>query len=141
MKTQLIEGINNREVLVGIIGLGYVGLPLAREFLKKDFSILGFDLDDQKIEKLNRAESYIRHISDDFLKEFVTDKKKFAATSDFSRLSEADFILICVPTPLDEHYNPDLSYVINSTKVIAQYLRKGQVIVLESTTDPGTTDE
>lgn len=141
MKPQLIERINNRDVLIGIIGLGYVGLPLAREFLKTDFKILGFDLDDQKIEKLNRAESYIRHIPNDFLKEYVTDKKKFSATSDFSRLSEVDFILICVPTPLDEHYNPDLSYVLNSTRVIAQYLKKGQVIVLESTTYPGTTEE
>lgn len=141
MKPQIIERIENRDVVIGIIGLGYVGLPLAREFLKKDFKILGFDLDKTKIEKLARAESYIHHIHNDFLKEYVIEKKKFAATADFSRLPEADLVLICVPTPLDEHFNPDLSYVINSTRVIAQYLRKGQVIVLESTTYPGTTEE
>jgi len=141
MKDLLIEKIKNRKAVVGIIGLGYVGLPLAREFLKKDFQILGFDLDKNKIEKLNIGKSYIHHIKDDFLKEYVLEKKKFSATSDFSRLTEADMILICVPTPLDEHYNPDLSYVLNSTKVIAQYLRKGHVVVLESTTYPGTTDE
>ncbi len=141
MKEELIAKIENRTGLVGIIGLGYVGLPLAREFLKKNFSILGFDLDDEKIQKINSGKSYIKHISEDFLKEFVLEKKKFSATSDFSRLTEADFILICVPTPLDEHYNPDLSYVLNSTEVIAKYLRKGHVVVLESTTYPGTTEE
>ena len=141
MKDVLIEKIKNRETVVGIIGLGYVGLPLAREFLKKNFSILGFDLDDDKILQLNKGKSYIKHIGDDFLKEFVLDKKKFSATSDFSRLREVDFILICVPTPLDDHYNPDLSYVLDSTGVIARYLRAGQAVVLESTTYPGTTEE
>lgn len=141
MKEKLIKKIENRTGIIGIIGLGYVGLPLAREFLKKNFIILGFDLDQSKIEKINNGKSYIRHISDDFLKEFVIEKKKFSATSDFSRLTEADFILICVPTPLDEHYNPDLSYVLNSTQVISKFLRKGHVVVLESTTYPGTTEE
>lgn len=141
MKEKLISKIENRTGVVGIIGLGYVGLPLAREFLKKNFIILGFDTDDGKIEKINRGKSYIKHISEDFLEEFVIEKKKFSATSDFSRLVEADFILICVPTPLDEHYNPDLSYVLNSTEVIAKYLRIGHVVVLESTTYPGTTEE
>jgi UDP-N-acetyl-D-glucosamine dehydrogenase len=141
MKEILIEKIKNRSVTVGIIGLGYVGLPLAREFLKKDFTILGFDLDDSKIEKLNRGKSYIRHIEEDFLEEYVLGKKKFSATSNFSRLVEADVILICVPTPLDDHYNPDLSYVLNSTRDIAGSLRPGHVVVLESTTYPGTTEE
>jgi UDP-N-acetyl-D-glucosamine dehydrogenase len=141
MKDVLIKKIEDRKAVIGIIGLGYVGLPLAREFLKKDFSILGFDLDDNKIEKLNNGKSYIRHIGEEFLKEYVLEKKKFSATSDFSRLGEADAVLICVPTPLDEHYNPDLSYVLSSTEVVAEYLRKGQVIVLESTTYPGTTEE
>lgn len=141
MKKELIAKIENRDAVVGIIGLGYVGLPLAREFLKKNFTILGFDLDEKKIEKINSGKSYIKHIEDGFLKEFVMDKKKFSATSDFSRLPEADFILICVPTPLDEHYNPDLSYVLNSTGIIAKYLKNGHVVVLESTTYPGTTEE
>lgn len=141
MKEELITRIKNRDAVIGIIGLGYVGLPLAREFLEKDFTLLGFDLDNSKIDKINKGNSYIKHIGDDFLREFVTDKKKFSATSDFSRLGEVDFILICVPTPLDEHYNPNLSYVLNSTEIISRYLRKGQVVVLESTTYPGTTEE
>lgn len=141
MKKELIEKIENRGAVVGIIGLGYVGLPLAREFLKKNFTILGFDLDEAKIEKINNGKSYIKHIGNDFLKEYVIEKKKFSATADFSRLPEADFILICVPTPLDEHFNPDLSYVLNSTEIIAKYLKKGHVVVLESTTYPGTTEE
>lgn len=140
MKETLIEKIKNRDTKIGIIGLGYVGLPLAREFLKKDFNILGFDTDKKKIAKLKRGKSYIKHIGDDFLEEFVIDKKKFRATSAFSRLKEVDFILICVPTPLDDHYNPDLTYVLESTGVIAGYLKKGHVVVLESTTYPGTTE-
>lgn len=141
MKNALIEKIDNREGVIGIIGLGYVGLPLARAFLQKGFSILGFDIDKCKVNRINEGKSYIKHIHNDFLREYVLQKKKFTATDDFSRLREADFILICVPTPLDEYYNPDLSYVLNSTRVIAQYLRQGHVISLESTTYPGTTEE
>ncbi len=141
MKDALIEKIHSREAVIGIIGLGYVGLPLAREFLKKDFAILGFDTDDTKVEKITQGKSYIKHIEDDFLTHYVCEKKRFAATSDFSRLKEVDFILVCVPTPLDDHFNPDLSYVLKSTGVIAQNLKKGHVVVLESTTYPGTTDE
>jgi UDP-N-acetyl-D-glucosamine dehydrogenase len=141
MKETLIKKIENREAAVGIIGLGYVGLPLAREFLKKGFNILGFDTDDTKIEKLSRGESYIKHIGDEFVKEFVLEKQKFSATSDFSRLGEVDFIIICVPTPLDDHYNPDLTYVLDSTRVVAEHLKQGHVVVLESTTYPGTTEE
>ncbi len=141
MKDFLIEKIKNRDVVVGIIGLGYVGLPLARELLKKKFEVLGFDTDNTKVVKLNDGKSYIKHIEDAFLKEYVLDKKQFSATADFSRLGEVDFILICVPTPLDDHYNPDLSYVLESTRVIAKYLKKGHVVVLESTTYPGTTEE
>lgn len=141
MKEALIARIKNRDAVIGIIGLGYVGLPLARAFLEKDFTILGFDTDNNKVDKINKGKSYIKHIGDDFLRTFVMDKKKFSATPDFSRLAEVDFILLCVPTPLDEHYNPDLSYVLNSTETISRYLRKGQVVVLESTTYPGTTEE
>lgn len=141
MKNELIAKIESREAVVGVIGLGYVGLPLAREFLKKNFSVMGFDVDEDKIVKISKGESYIKHIGADFLKKYVTEMGTFNATSDFSRLKEVDFIIICVPTPLDDHYNPDLSYVLNSTRVIAEYLHKGQVVVLESTTYPGTTEE
>ncbi len=141
MKDEIMGKIKSREASVGVIGLGYVGLPLAREFLEKNFTLLGFDIDTAKVDKINKGESYIKHIRDDFLKEYVIKKKTFSATSDFSRLKEVDFILVCVPTPLDEHYNPDLSYVLNSTRVISEHLRKGQVVVLESTTYPGTTEE
>lgn len=141
MKQVLMDKIKNRAALVGIIGLGYVGLPLAREFLKKGFCILGFDLDQEKIDKLSQGKSYIKHIADAFLQEYILEKKTFSATSDFARLTEVDIIIICVPTPLDEHYNPDLSYVLDSTRMIARYLRKGHVVILESTTYPGTTED
>jgi UDP-N-acetyl-D-glucosamine dehydrogenase len=141
MKDELIAKIESREAVVGVIGLGYVGLPLAREFLKKNFTVLGFDVDEEKVVKISNGESYIKHIGADFLKKYVTEMGTFKATSDFSRLKEVDFIIICVPTPLDDHYNPDLSYVLNSTRVIAEYLHRGQVVVLESTTYPGTTEE
>ena len=141
MKDRLIARIESREVVVGVIGLGYVGLPLAREFLKKNFTVLGFDVDEDKVVKINSGESYIKHIGADFLKKYVTEVGTFNATFDFSRLQEVDVIIICVPTPLDDHYNPDLSYVLDSTRVIAKYLHRGQVVVLESTTYPGTTEE
>jgi UDP-N-acetyl-D-glucosamine dehydrogenase len=141
MKDELIAKIESRETVVGVIGLGYVGLPLAREFLKKNFTVLGFDVDEEKVVKISNGESYIKHIGADFLKKYVTEVGTFKATSDFSRLKEVDFIIICVPTPLDDHYNPDLSYVLNSTREIAKYLHRGQVVVLESTTYPGTTED
>jgi UDP-N-acetyl-D-glucosamine dehydrogenase len=141
MKDELIAKIRAREAVVGIIGLGYVGLPLAREFLKSGFTVLGFDVDNEKIVKISNGESYIKHIGADFLRKYVTEVGTFKATSDFSKLKEVDFIIICVPTPLDEHYNPDLSFVLDSTRDIAKYLHKGHVVVLESTTYPGTTEE
>lgn len=140
MKAELMAKIEAREAVIGVIGLGYVGLPLAREFLKKNFTVLGFDVDEDKIVKISSGESYIKHIGADFLKKYVTELGTFKATHDFSRLRDVDFIIICVPTPLDDHYNPDLSYVLDSTRVIAGYLHKGQAVVLESTTYPGTTE-
>jgi UDP-N-acetyl-D-glucosamine dehydrogenase len=137
---ELQEKIEARKVLVGIIGLGYVGLPLAREFLKKGFKIVGFDTDTEKVRKINGGESYIKHIPDELIKQFVHNGQ-LTATADFSRLREADVILICVPTPLGRHHEPDLSYVLSTTKGIAATLRKEQLIVLESTTYPGTTEE
>ncbi len=135
-----IEKIKNREAKIGIIGLGYVGLPLAREFLNENFSVLGFDIDSKKVEKINKGESYIKHIPSDFIKKYVNEGK-LEATTDFSRLKEVDAILICVPTPLGEHMEPDLSYVLSTTETISKYLRKGHIVVLESTTYPGTTEE
>ncbi len=136
----LLEKINNNSAVIGIIGLGYVGLPLALEFANRKFKVIGFDNDPKKPDFLNRGQSYIKHINTERIKDAV-DKKYFSATDDFSRLPEVDAIIICVPTPLDEHREPDVSYIVNSGKVIAQYLRKDQLVVLESSTYPGTTDE
>lgn len=136
----LEEKIVNKEATIGVIGLGYVGLPLLKTFLKQGFKVIGFDVDPKKISLLNRGRSYIKHVTAKDLIPSIKEKK-FLATADFKGLSKADVILICVPTPLDAHRNPDLSYVLNTTKTIANHLRKGQLIVLESTTYPGTTEE
>jgi len=131
--------ILSHEARIGVIGLGYVGLPLVKTFLHKGFPVTGFDVDRRKVDMLNRGRSYIRHITANELKKFLA-AKKFYATSDFGRLKESDVIVICVPTPLDGHGNPDLSFVLNTTATIAGNLRRGQLVVLESTTYPGTTD-
>lgn len=132
----LIEKIESRKAEVGIVGLGYVGLPLVIEFCKAGFSVTAFDVDAEKVGLLEQGKSYIKHIPDDKIREI-----QFRPTTDFERLKETDCILICVPTPLNKYREPDLSYVINTTKTIARCLRKGQIIILESTTYPGTTDE
>ncbi|MGD0781944.1 MAG: nucleotide sugar dehydrogenase, partial [Candidatus Aminicenantales bacterium] len=132
--------ILDRSAVIGVVGLGYVGLPLVKAFVNKGFQVLGFDIDARKVSMLNRGQSYIKHISTAELKQYLS-RKKLQATSDFTRLPEADAVIICVPTPLDAHRNPDLSYVLNTTRTIAQHLRKGQLVILESTTYPGTTDE
>jgi len=132
--------IKKREAHIGIVGLGYVGLPLVKTFLSKGFGVLGFDIDKKKVEMLNQGKSYIKHFTAEELKTFLK-KKKFKATTDFGNLAKADVIIICVPTPLDSHKNPDLSYVMTTTEVISKNLRKGQLVVLESTTYPGTTEE
>jgi UDP-N-acetyl-D-glucosamine dehydrogenase len=134
----LIERINRKEAHIGIIGLGYVGLPLVIEFCKAGFKVTGFDVDPEKTTMLSRGQSYIKHIES---KRITQCAPLLSATTDFSKLSDMDCILICVPTPLDKYREPDLSYVFNTTKTIAKNLRKGQLIVLESTTYPGTTDE
>jgi UDP-N-acetyl-D-glucosamine dehydrogenase len=136
----LEQRIRSKQARVGVIGLGYVGLPLVKLLLIEGFRVTGFDIDPKKVSSLNRGRSYIRHISTQELRGFLA-KKAFRASGDFSGLSKMDVIIICVPTPLDAHKNPDLSYVLDTTRVIAKYLRKGQLIVLESTTYPGTTDE
>ena len=128
--------IASRQCRVGIIGMGYVGLPLAFAF-SQEFGVLGFDVDAQKVAKLQRGESYIGHIPSDTVR--TMRERDFAATDRFDRLGEADAILICVPTPLTEAREPDLTYVVKSAEAIAARLRPGQLIVLESTTYPGTT--
>jgi UDP-N-acetyl-D-glucosamine dehydrogenase len=136
----LLNKIENREAVVGIIGLGYVGLPLAIHFGLQGFKVIGFDVDERKIDMLYKGQSYIKHIKMEHINEKIKDGK-LEVTVDFSRLGEADCILICVPTPLTDKMDPDLSYVLDTTKSIADNLRTGQIIVLESTTYPGTTDE
>lgn len=136
----LIEKIKTRTARIGVIGLGYVGLPLVIRFCEQKFSVLGFDIDPGKVRKLNRGESYFKHIPSEKIKE-LKSRKLFEATSDYSRLRDADCIIICVPTPLKKNKEPDLSYVENTSGEIARYLRKGHLISLESTTYPGTTRE
>ncbi|PHS14138.1 MAG: UDP-N-acetyl-D-glucosamine dehydrogenase [Blastopirellula sp.] len=130
--------IRSQTATIAIIGLGYVGLPLANAFINKGFSVIGFDIDDNKINALNAGQSYINHISNTTVKEWHK-KKKFNATSDPTRLELADVIIICVPTPLTESREPDLTYVIETTETITSTLRSGQLIILESTTYPTTT--
>lgn len=137
----LTQKIKQNKFKVGIIGLGYVGLPLALEFSMKNIFVLGFDLDDEKVKKINKEKkSYIKHIPSEKIKNEV-NRKTFVATTDFSRIKDVDVVIICVPTPLNTNREPDLSFVLNSTKEIAKYMKKGQLISLESTTYPGTTDE
>jgi UDP-N-acetyl-D-glucosamine dehydrogenase len=137
---KLIDLIRKRNARIGIIGLGYVGLPLVVEFSSAGFDVTGFDLDSTKVRKLRRGISYIGHIPSSKIRECVK-KGKFTPTDDFSLIREVDCIIICVPTPLNEHREPDLSYVISTTRTVAGHLRKGQLVILESTTYPGTTDE
>ncbi len=134
----LINKIHSERAKIGVIGLGYVGLPLVIEFLKAGFEVTGFDIDNNKVEMLLCGKMYIRHIDIDII---VQKKSSFLPTSDFSKLSEMDCIIICVPTPLNKYREPNMSYVFDTTATIASHLRKGQLIVLESTTYPGTTDE
>jgi len=139
-RLKLLEMIKKRTARIGIIGLGYVGLPLAIHFGQKGFNVTGFDLDSRKIDKILHGESYIKHIPATTIRE-MTDAKQFDVTIDFTRLSEVDCILICVPTPLSDKMEPDLSYLLETTETITSNLRLGQLIVLESTTYPGTTEE
>jgi UDP-N-acetyl-D-glucosamine dehydrogenase len=136
----LMEAIRSRRALVGVIGLGYVGIPLALTAIKAGFRVLGFDIDGPRVERINRGESFIKHIPSAVLSEVVSDGR-LAATADFDRIGEADAILICVPTPLTRHREPDLTFVEQTAQAVARRLRRGQLVVLESTTYPGTTEE
>jgi len=139
-KEHLLSKIQSHEALVGIIGLGYVGLPLGLTFLEKGFRVMGFDVDKAKVDALGRGECYIRHLSEGRVAKAMRSGR-FVATADFSRLDEPDAILICVPTPLTPQREPDMSYVVETTRMVKERLRPGQIVVLESTTYPGTTDE
>jgi UDP-N-acetyl-D-glucosamine dehydrogenase len=132
--------IDARTAKAGVVGLGYVGLPLAMAFAKAGFPVTGFDIDPSKIEHIERRESYIEAVPDDVLKA-ECEAGRFSATCDFDELSRCDVVAICVPTPLTAHRDPDLSFVAKTAEAIAKTLRPGQLIVLESTTYPGTTDE
>jgi UDP-N-acetyl-D-glucosamine dehydrogenase len=134
---ELLQSIQSKTARIGIIGLGYVGLPLARAFASNGYSVLGFDIDPAKVTKLNSGHSYIRQIPDTVIADMR--RRGFAATSRFDRLGEVEAIIICVPTPLTESREPDLKYIVNSTHAIAGQLRAGQLVVLESTTYPTTT--
>jgi UDP-N-acetyl-D-glucosamine dehydrogenase len=138
LHSNLKQKIMSKQAKIGIIGMGYVGLPLAIRFCEAGFQVYGFDIDEEKIKKLSAGKSYIKHI-EDF--EIQRISKNFYPTSDFSKLSDVDCIIICVPTPLNKHRGPDMTYVFSTAETIARYLRKGQLISLESTTYPGTTDE
>ncbi len=140
MKKRLLDKIEKRELYVGVIGLGYVGLPLAVEKAKAGYKTIGFDVQKQKVDMVNAGTNYIGDVVDSELKSIV-DAGMLLATSDFSFVADVDFIAICVPTPLDEHQQPDISYVKNSAEAVAKYLKKDTIVVLESTTYPGTTEE
>jgi UDP-N-acetyl-D-glucosamine dehydrogenase len=137
---QLIQKIHKKKALIGIIGMGYVGLPLVLRFCEEDFSVLGFDVDSKKVATLKRGKSYLKSIPSSHISQFVRSGH-FDVTDHFSRLHKPDCILICVPTPLTEKMEPDLQYIEKTTEAICQILRKGQLIILESTTYPGTTEE
>lgn len=140
MKLQLLEKIKAKQIKVGVVGLGYVGLPLAVEKAKAGFRTIGFDIQTEKVDMVNAGHNYIGDVVDKDLKKIV-ETKMLTATTDFSFVKDVDFVAICVPTPLDEHQQPDISYVKNSTIEIAKYMKPGTMVVLESTTYPGTTEE
>jgi UDP-N-acetyl-D-glucosamine dehydrogenase len=140
MLEELTKKIHDRNFTVGIIGLGYVGLPLMWTFHEKGMPVLGFDVDESKIDAIASGTPYIKHLGSEMMRS-LADSPRCDATSDFSRLSEADAILLCVPTPLDQHREPDMSYVVETTRTVSRFLRRGQLVVLESTTYPGTTEE
>jgi len=136
---ELLDRLGGREAVIGILGLGYVGLPLVLRYAEVGYRVLGFEIDQEKADRLNAGDSYIEHIPASRIAQAL--KTGFEATTDFARASECDALIICVPTPLNKYREPDLSFVINTTEAIALHMRPGQVLSLESTTWPGTTDE
>ena len=140
MNKDLQSKINDKTAVIGIIGLGYVGLPLAVEFANNSFAVIGIDIDKRRVEKLNKGENYIADVSDDNLKQLVSSKK-ISATNDFSVISKIDAVIICVPTPLNKLKDPDVSYILNVLDQLTKYVHTDMLISLESTTYPGTTRE
>ncbi|OHX18201.1 nucleotide sugar dehydrogenase [Chromobacterium sphagni] len=139
MKQQLLNRIADKSAVIGIVGLGYVGLPLMLRFAEVGYKVLGFDIDQSKVDALMAGKSYIEHISADSIATAL--ERGFEATTDFSRVPEADTLILCVPTPLNKYREPDLSFVLDTMDSLVPYLREGQLVSLESTTYPGTTDE
>jgi len=135
----LIEKLQSREAVIGIVGLGYVGLPLVLRYTQLGYPVVGIDIDEKKVESLTGGQSYIEHISADSIAAAVN--AGFTATTDFTKASECDALILCVPTPLSKYREPDLSFVIKTTEALAPFFREGQVLSLESTTYPGTTEE
>ena len=140
MKQNLLQKIHDKSIVAGVVGLGYVGLPLAVEKAKAGFRTIGFDVQKEKVDMVNAGHNYIGDVVDSDLAALVADGR-LSATTDFSFIKDVDFVAICVPTPLDAHQQPDISYVESSARSIAEYLHKGMMVVLESTTYPGTTEE
>lgn len=138
-KLASVAKFKSKEALIGIVGLGYVGLPLMLRYNAIGYQVLGIDIDEEKVGKLNAGESYIEHIHADKIS--IARQSGFEATTDFKRASECDALILCVPTPLNKYREPDMSFVINTTDALKPYLRAGQVVSLESTTYPGTTEE
>ncbi|MBI1321400.1 MAG: nucleotide sugar dehydrogenase [Candidatus Hydrogenedens sp.] len=136
----ILRRIHDRDYTVGVVGLGYVGMPLVLEFCRQGFRCIGFDIDPAKVEQLERGESYIQHIPAEPVTAFIREGR-FIPTTNYSRAAEADALLLCVPTPLGRHREPDLSYIVNTGESLVPHLKQGQLVVLESTTYPGTTDE
>ena len=134
----LLQKVNSKSARVGVIGLGYVGLPLVIEFCKAGYKVIGFDIDAEKVTFLKQGKSYIKHITASSIKKCLA---VFNPTTDFSQLSKCDCIIMCIPTPLNKNREPDMTYVFETGKTVAKYLRRNQLVVLESTTYPGTTDE
>jgi UDP-N-acetyl-D-glucosamine dehydrogenase len=139
MKSALIHKLTDKQAVIGIVGLGYVGLPLTIRYCEVGYKVIGFDIDPAKVTLLNQGNSYIEHIPNSAIQAAIG--QGFVATGDFSRASEADALILCVPTPLNQYREPDLSFVTHTTEALLPYLRQGQVVSLESTTYPGTTDE
>ena len=136
---ELINKLEAKEAIIGIIGLGYVGLPLIMRYCEVGYKVIGFDIDQMKVDALSKGRSYIEHIKSDSIRTALD--QGFEVTTDFRRTSEADALIICVPTPLNKYREPDLSFILNTVDSLLPYLRSGQVVSLESTTYPGTTDE
>ena len=140
MKQTLLNKIRSKEIVVGVVGLGYVGLPLAVEKAKAGYKTIGFDVQKEKVDMVNAGHNYIGDVVNEDL-EAIVKSGMLSATTDFTFVKDVDFIAICVPTPLDEHQQPDISYVRDSTVSVSKHLKKGTMVVLESTTYPGTTEE